>query len=316
MTDFIGMDTDAVRNLSDGLTRQAEALQTVTGAIDGLVHRMAQEWHGPDASEFVGWWSQQHKPALLHAHDVLAGLGTSARNNVTQQDQASSGMTAGVGPTPGPAAVVAGSATVAGGVGAGVAAGAGGGVVAAGRGTTATVGAQTAAGEAQPGGAAFLTNVVDTAKSQLGKPSEAAYLSAAPGATSGEWCAAFATWALKQNGVVPNVPDPASVPSWLAAAQSGHNGLSITTDPQPGDLVVYRQEQANGTYVPAHMGIVTSPVSAGTFSAISGNFGSPAEVAESVGAGLHGSIYGKVAGGTDSWGITLGTPVFIRVAPT
>jgi hypothetical protein len=37
----------------------------------------------------MGWWQQQHKPALVAAATAVGGLGQSAYNNVTQQQQAS-----------------------------------------------------------------------------------------------------------------------------------------------------------------------------------------------------------------------------------
>ena len=41
------------------------------------------------ASEFAGWWRQQHRPALVEAQIAVDGLHQSALNNVAQQEQAS-----------------------------------------------------------------------------------------------------------------------------------------------------------------------------------------------------------------------------------
>lgn len=89
MSNLMGMDTGEVRLLASRIRAQAEALQGVVGKIDAVAHQIAQAWQGPDATEFIGWWQQQHRMALLRAHQSLAGLAQSADNNAAQQDQAS-----------------------------------------------------------------------------------------------------------------------------------------------------------------------------------------------------------------------------------
>ena len=99
------------------------------------------------------------------------------------------------------------------------------------------------------------------------------------------------------------MPDPASVQSWLTAAQHGQDGLSIATNPQAGNVVIYTDPSGNGV----HMGILTSAPVDGSFTAISGNF--QGEVA----ATPAGSPYGSTTGGADTYGNSLGDPVFVQV---
>ena len=86
---FEGMDVDAVSNVAAGLDREADAIHQVIQAINSMVGQLPGIWKGQDASEFEGWWNNQHRPALQAAHDAIHGLAVSARNNVSAQQNAS-----------------------------------------------------------------------------------------------------------------------------------------------------------------------------------------------------------------------------------
>lgn len=86
---FEGMDTDVVYGLGTQLKNQDSAIQTIVSSIDGIVSQIEGNWTGKDATEFLSWWQQQHKPALISAATAVGGLGQSAYNNVAQQQQAS-----------------------------------------------------------------------------------------------------------------------------------------------------------------------------------------------------------------------------------
>ena len=117
MNKTAGMDTDLVRAVAAKLDTQAQSLQNVIGTIDSLISQAINVWQGRDAHDFLGWWQNQHKPALSSAHGSLAGLAQSARNNATDQDGASG---VGLGPSGGPGvAVLAGSIGAAGSCGGG-----------------------------------------------------------------------------------------------------------------------------------------------------------------------------------------------------
>ena len=86
----------------------------------------------------------------------------------------------------------------------------------------------------------------------------------------GPWCAMFVTWcyvngakskAFKQHS------EYAYVPYIVADARAGRNGLSVTRDPKPGDIVCFDWE---GNGVPDHVGIFKSG-NGSSFTTIEGN---------------------------------------------
>lgn len=89
MASFVGMDSGEVRAYAGRLRGQANALMSIISHIDGIVHQIGHNWQGPEATEFVGWWQQRHRPNLIHIQKDLAGLAQSADNNAAQQDAAS-----------------------------------------------------------------------------------------------------------------------------------------------------------------------------------------------------------------------------------
>ena len=117
-----GLDVDAVRAHGAGLKAQAQHLDGIAQAISAIVSQAESLWHGREATDFAGWWNQQHRPALLAAAHAVAGLGTSAINNADEQARASSASgasaggtgavaaSAGVGAAAGAGAAVAGTA--------------------------------------------------------------------------------------------------------------------------------------------------------------------------------------------------------------
>ncbi len=86
---LIGMDVDAVNQLAADLRNQAGAIDQVISAVNNLVAHSQEIWKGQDASNFAGWWDNQHRPALQHVRDEITGLATSAHNNATEQSQVS-----------------------------------------------------------------------------------------------------------------------------------------------------------------------------------------------------------------------------------
>lgn len=86
---FEGMDPDVVYGLGQQLKNQESSLHSIVSAVDGIINQIEGAWKGQDATEFQGWWQQQHRPALLAAAEAVGGLGQSAWNNVNQQRQAS-----------------------------------------------------------------------------------------------------------------------------------------------------------------------------------------------------------------------------------
>lgn len=89
MTNFEGMDVDQVSSIANQLSAQGDAIDHVITTISGLVNGLPGVWKGKDATEFEGWWNNQHRPALTQASQAVHGLATSARNNVAAQQNAS-----------------------------------------------------------------------------------------------------------------------------------------------------------------------------------------------------------------------------------
>lgn len=85
----------------------------------------------------------------------------------------------------------------------------------------------------------------------------------------GPWCAMFVTWCYVKAGskALEKGERYAYVPYIVADARAGRNGLSVTRDPQPGDIVCYDWDGG----VADHTGLYEKPTGTGTFSAIEGN---------------------------------------------
>ncbi len=93
----IGMDADQVRAFAAKVDSQASLISAVISTVNSLVGQLPHVWVGSDASEFVGWWMNKHRPALQSALDSITGLATSARNNADAQDLVS-GVSTGTPP--------------------------------------------------------------------------------------------------------------------------------------------------------------------------------------------------------------------------
>jgi uncharacterized protein YukE len=81
----LGMNADAVESLANKLDAHASGIGSAIAQIEALVNRATSEWRGNDAQAFSNWWHSKHKPALQRAHDSIAGLAQSAKNNVADQ---------------------------------------------------------------------------------------------------------------------------------------------------------------------------------------------------------------------------------------
>jgi hypothetical protein len=87
-----------------------------------------------------------------------------------------------------------------------------------------------------------------------------------------EWCAMAITMAYVKAGSTGFVKGSrwAFVPFLVSAARSGQHGLTVTTDPQPGDLVCYDLDGSNFASSKNHIGMFekrTGPKSFGTIEA-------------------------------------------------
>ena len=81
---------------------------------------------------------------------------------------------------------------------------------------------------------------------------------------TGPWCAMFVSWVAWKSDIEFHY---AYVPYVVADARAKRNGLRVTSDPQPGDIVCYDWDGG----VADHIGIFEKWHADGTFSAIEGN---------------------------------------------
>lgn len=86
---IIGLDVEAVQQLSRDLKTQGTELDQVITSINSLVSSIPSIWQGKDSTEFINWWESQHKPALTQVRDHVNGLGDSAMANATAQQDVS-----------------------------------------------------------------------------------------------------------------------------------------------------------------------------------------------------------------------------------
>jgi uncharacterized protein YukE len=86
---FEGMDVPEVERLGKQLQHEGGEIKAMAQKIDGQINELMSHWKGKDATQFHGWWRDQHYKALMAAGDAVEGLGKSALNNVAAQKTAS-----------------------------------------------------------------------------------------------------------------------------------------------------------------------------------------------------------------------------------
>ncbi|MGW2823674.1 peptidoglycan-binding protein [Streptomyces sp. NPDC001443] len=84
------------------------------------------------------------------------------------------------------------------------------------------------------------------------------------------WCATFVSWVAKQTGATTF--NDTYVSGWVNKARAGQRHLSVTTDPQPGDIVAYDWNGGSDfTGGEEHIGIVRTVSGGSSFTAVEGN---------------------------------------------
>ncbi|MGH1551888.1 CHAP domain-containing protein [Streptomyces sp. L7] len=119
--------------------------------------------------------------------------------------------------------------------------------------------------------------------------------------TSGyAWCATFVSWVAKQTGATSY--RSTWVVDWVDQARAGRYHLSVTTSPQPGDIVAFDWDGGNdyrgGN---EHIGFVRT-VSGSSFTTVEGNTGNPDN------GGANDGVYSKTRSTNSSYDV-----LFIRV---
>lgn len=83
-----GMNIEEVRSTGQELQRQSETLQNLINTLQQKVE--GTTWVGPDSERFKNDWWPKHKQTLVNMVQELHGLGQSALNNASEQEQISS----------------------------------------------------------------------------------------------------------------------------------------------------------------------------------------------------------------------------------
>ncbi|MFH8462538.1 peptidoglycan-binding protein [Streptomyces sp. NPDC017991] len=87
------------------------------------------------------------------------------------------------------------------------------------------------------------------------------------------WCATFVSWVAKQTGA--SSYRNSYVSGWVKQARAGNYHLSVTTSPQPGDIVAFDWDGGSDfTGGNEHIGILRT-VSGSSFTTVEGNTGNP-----------------------------------------
>lgn len=88
------------------------------------------------------------------------------------------------------------------------------------------------------------------------------------------WCATFVSWVAKQTGA--SSYRNTYVSGWVKQARAGNYHLSVTTDPQPGDIVAFDWNGGNDyTGGHEHIGIVRTVSGGSSFTTVEGNTSNP-----------------------------------------
>ncbi len=87
MPGFLGMDTDAVRNVASQLVAKASEIDQIAVMLTATLN--GARWEGPDATRFRGDWTGTHYPQLTAVAQALREAATAAKNNAMQQENAS-----------------------------------------------------------------------------------------------------------------------------------------------------------------------------------------------------------------------------------
>lgn len=87
MSNFVGMDVQAVRTLAQQLSSDAEEIDQIasklTSQLDGT------QWVGSDASSFRDSWNGSYRQQLATVVNALRDAAQAATSNANQQDEAS-----------------------------------------------------------------------------------------------------------------------------------------------------------------------------------------------------------------------------------
>lgn len=87
MSQMLGMDVAAVRQLAKIMNQKAEEVTGAMNAIDAQLRSV--QWNGKDADGFRNEWTGTHKTQLTKVAAALKDASAKATKNAAQQEQTS-----------------------------------------------------------------------------------------------------------------------------------------------------------------------------------------------------------------------------------
>lgn len=88
MSNVLGMDINAARDLVRVMNVDADSITQITGRLTQQLQ--ATPWYGPDAQRFTGDWSSQYVPALQRVVQALQENAAVLAAQADDQERASS----------------------------------------------------------------------------------------------------------------------------------------------------------------------------------------------------------------------------------
>jgi WXG100 family type VII secretion target len=89
MSNFKGMDPEAIRQVATNLQQQATSLEGVLSAIEGQIQEAQSNWRGQDSDAFEQEWSGSHKATLQEAITQIQTMSTKANDQAAEQESTS-----------------------------------------------------------------------------------------------------------------------------------------------------------------------------------------------------------------------------------
>jgi WXG100 family type VII secretion target len=89
MSNMMGMDIEAVRQVAQQLQAQADEIENVITAIDQQIQTAGDNWNGTDADNFQAEWTGTNKPNLAQVATAVRELGQKADQQASEQESTS-----------------------------------------------------------------------------------------------------------------------------------------------------------------------------------------------------------------------------------
>lgn len=87
MSQYLGLDPTAVRNLANQMNHAAAEIKNLTGQLTNMLQNTP--WTGPDREQFVNEWQSTHVSQLTNVANAIEQASQHANANAAQQEQAS-----------------------------------------------------------------------------------------------------------------------------------------------------------------------------------------------------------------------------------